>query len=185
MSVGLTSSKPAKDLLLSKSSPMTIIYNTQELQPVSVIGAYPTGEEDSSPMTPFHHPFIDDPPFLEACFSLAPLETVNRISVFNSKHTSRCMGILLQYENGAQRSLGQCRVGVDPVEDCMNPVYICFRRHAYVRSGTSVQLQATTVRSTTRQGHDHDEQGWTCFKMQGELEFWFSCEETKLTAIVD
>ncbi|RSL80391.1 hypothetical protein CEP52_017394 [Fusarium oligoseptatum] len=184
VSVGLTSSKQAKDLLLSKS-PMTIIYNIRELQPVSVIGAYPTGEEDNSLMTPFHHPFIDDPPFPNACFSLAPLESVNRISIFNNKPTGRCMGILLQYQNGAQRSLGQCRVGVDPVEDYVKPVHICFHRQSYVRSGTSVQVQETMVRGTSRREHDHDEQGWTCFEMEGELEFWFSHEETKLTVIVD
>jgi hypothetical protein len=186
VSVGLTSSKKAKDLVLSKSPPMTMMYNTLELQPVSVLGAYPTREEDSSPITPFCHPrFIDDPPFPNACFSLAPLKNVNRISIFNYKHTGLCMGILLQYQNGAQRSLGQCRVGVDPVEDYVKPVRICFRRQVCIRSGSSVELQATTFTCTSRQEHDHDEQDWTCFKLQGELEFWFSHEETQLTMILE
>ena len=79
--VGLTSSTNAKDLLLSKSPPLAIIYNTRELKPVSVIGAYATKEDDGSPIAPFCHPFIDDPPFPNTCFSLAPLESVSRIRV--------------------------------------------------------------------------------------------------------
>lgn len=183
--VGLTPSKQAKDLLLSKSSPLTIICNTLELQPISVIGAYATEKDDGSPMTPFCHPLIDDPPFPNACFSLAPLEGARRVCVFNHRQTGLCMGILLEYNNGAQRSLGQCRVDVDPVEYYMKPARICFRRQAYTRPGTSTSLQVTMVKSTGTCEHSHDEQGWTCFAMRGELEFWFSHEETKLTAIVD
>ena len=99
--IGLTASKQGKDLLLSKSPPTTIIYNTRELQPVSVIGVYTAGEEDSSRIAPFSHLFIDDPPFSNACFSLAPLDNIIHISIFNNKHTSWCMGILLYYQNGA------------------------------------------------------------------------------------
>ncbi|KND90843.1 hypothetical protein TOPH_04652 [Tolypocladium ophioglossoides CBS 100239] len=183
--VGLTSSKPAKNLLLSKSPPLTIIYDTLELQTVSVIGAYAAEEADDSPITPFCHPHVGNAPFPNACFSLAPLENVSRVSVFNNKQNELCMGILLEYDNGAQRSLGQCRVDVDPVKYYVKPTRICFRRQNYVRPGSSVSLQATMVKSTARCEHSHDEQGWTCFAMRGELEFWFSIDETKLTAIVD
>lgn len=180
VSVGLTPSKQARDLLLSKS-PMTILHDVRELQPVSVIGAYPTREEDNSPMTPFSHPLIDDPPFPNACFSLAPLASVERLSIFNHPRTGLCMGILLQYENGAQRSLGQCRLGVDPVQNYVKPAHICLHPQDYVRSGTSIRGQATMVRATSGREHHHNGQGWMCFEMQDELEFWFSCEETKLT----
>ncbi|KAH7002360.1 hypothetical protein EDB80DRAFT_615582, partial [Ilyonectria destructans] len=166
ISVGLTSARQAKDLLLSKSHLITIIYNTLELQPISIIGAYSTGEEDHSPITPFRHPFIDDAPFSNACFSFASLDLVDCMRVFNDKLTGLCLGILLHYQNGAQRSLGQCRVDVDPVEDYVKPVQLCFRRQVHVRPGTSVQLQATMVRGTSSQEHNHDEQGWTCFEMQ-------------------
>ncbi|KAJ3529490.1 hypothetical protein NM208_g9731 [Fusarium decemcellulare] len=184
--VGLGSCKQAKDLLLSKSPPTTIIYNTLELEPVSVIGAYPTGKEENTPIAPFRHPFIGDPPFPNAYFSSAPLESVNRICIFSNKHIGMCIGILLQYENGAQRSLGQCRVGIDPTEDYVKPVRICFRRQVYTRLGVSGELQATRVRvSSSGPGHHvHYEQGWTCFEMQGELEFWFSWQETRLTVIL-
>lgn len=184
VSVGLTPARQAKDLLLSKSRLMTMIHDTIELQPVSVIGAYSTGEEDPSPMTPFRHPFIDDAPFSNACFSFASLDLVDCMRVFNDKLTGLCLGILLHYQNGAQRSLGQCRVDVDPVEDYVKPVQLCFRSQVHVRPGTRRQLQTTIVRGTSSQEHNHDEQGWTCFEMEGALEFWFSCEETRLTAIV-
>ncbi|POR31267.1 Uncharacterized protein TPAR_08516 [Tolypocladium paradoxum] len=182
--VGLVSSEQAKDLLLSKPPPGTIIYNTLELQRVSVLGAYTTERDDGSPISPFAHPFIGDAPFPNACFSLAPLKGVSRVGVFNNRQTGFCMGILLEYDNGAQRSLGQCRLDVDPVEYYAKPARICFRRQSYVGPRrTSVSLRATIVESTGRCGHSNDEQGWTCFAMRGELEFWFSAEETMLTAI--
>lgn len=184
VSVGLTPARQVKDLLLSKLYLITIIYNTIELQPVSIIGAYSTEEEVPSLITPFRHPFIDDAPFLNTCFSVASLDLVACMRVFNDKLTGLCLGILLRYQNGAQRSLGQYRVDVDPVEDYVKPVQLYFRSQVYIRPGTRRQLQTTIVRGTSSQEHNHDEQGWTCFEMEGSLEFWFSCEETRLTAIV-
>ncbi|QPG96010.1 hypothetical protein C2857_002885 [Epichloe festucae Fl1] len=79
--VGLTSTKPARNLLLSKSAPSTIIYDARELKAVSVIGAYNTEDEAKPPTTPFQHPLIGDPPFPNACFSWAPLERVKRLGI--------------------------------------------------------------------------------------------------------
>jgi hypothetical protein len=186
VSVGVGPSEEVRDVLLSKA-PTTIIYNELESQPVSVFGAYPTeAGEKNWPTTPFSQPLIDDPPFPYAYFSLAPLERVNRVSIFNDELSGFCVGILFKYQNGAQRSLGQCRIGVDPFKDCTKPSRICFRRRTYGRCGTPARLQATMVKSTNGQKHGHDEQqGWTCCQMQGRLEFWFSCEETNLAVILD
>jgi hypothetical protein len=186
VSVGVGLSEEVRDVLLSEA-PTTLIYNELESQPVSVFGAYPTEvEEDSRPATPFSQPLIDDAPFPHAYFSLAPLERVNRVRVFNNELTGFCVGILFHYHNGAQRALGQCRIGIDPFKDCEKPSRICLHRCTYGRPGTPARLQATMVKSTSGQKHDHDEQqDWTCFQMQGRLEFWFSCEETNLAVILD
>ena len=100
------------------------------------------------------------------------------------------MGILLEYENSAQRSLGQCRIGIDPVKYCTKPSRICLLRRLYSQVGITVKLQATTVRITDGDECEHSRDGneddsWTCFSMCGELEFWFSDKETKLAVIVD
>ncbi|CAJ0547345.1 Ff.00g040990.m01.CDS01 [Fusarium sp. VM40] len=186
VSVGVGLSEEFRDVLLSKS-PTTIIYNELELQPVSVFGAYPTEvRKDSRPATPFSQPLIEQPQFPYAYFSLAPLERVDRIRIFNDELSGFCVGILFGYQNGAQRSVGQCRIGNDPFKDCAKPSRICLHRHNYGRSGTPARLQATMVKSTSGQKHDHDEQqDWTCFQMQGRLDFWFSFKETSLAVILD
>jgi hypothetical protein len=186
VSVGLGHFEEAKDLLLSKA-PTTIIYDELEQRPVSVFGAYSTGvEKKNLPVTPFSRPLVDDPPFPCAYVSLAPLECVSHVRIFNDEARGFCVGILFEYQNGAQRSLGQCRIGVDPSQDCAEPSHICLRRQIYSRPETPAPLQATMVKSTSEQTHDHDkQQGWTCYGMQGRLEFWFSCEETQLTVVMD
>ncbi|KID82755.1 hypothetical protein MGU_09924 [Metarhizium guizhouense ARSEF 977] len=184
--VGFTYSQEARYLVLSKSPPSTIIYNTSQLRPISVIGAYTTQKDDNLPIDPFRCPLIEkNPPFRDACFSLSPLNGTSRIRLFNDKDNGFCLGILLEFNNGAQRSLGQCRVGIDRSEDYQKPVCICIRRQSYTRPEITGLLQATTVTCTERQEHSHGSREWTCFRLQGELEFWFSLYETRLTVIAD
>lgn len=92
------------DMLLSKSAPETIIHSIPEQeQSVSVIGAYiSTNKCDDSPIMPFFHPTVHDPPFPKAYFSNAPLSNVSCIRVFKNRTEGICMGILLEYKNGGQ-----------------------------------------------------------------------------------
>lgn len=72
--VGFTYSQEARYLILSKSPPSTIIYNTSQLRPISVIGASTTEKDDNLAIDPFRCPLIErNPPFRDACFSLSPL----------------------------------------------------------------------------------------------------------------
>lgn len=187
--VGFTYSQEARYLVLSKSPPSTIIYNTSLVRPISVIGACTTQKDacdDLPPIDPFRCPLIEkNPPFRDACFSLSPLNGTSRIWLFNDNGNRFCLGILLEFNNGAQRSLGQCRVGIDRSEDYQKPVCICFRHQSYTHPGVSGLLQATTVTCTERQEHSHGSRDWACFRLQGELEFWFSIYETRLTVIAD
>ncbi|KAF5643794.1 hypothetical protein F25303_6191 [Fusarium sp. NRRL 25303] len=51
-----------------------------------------------------------------------------RIDIFRHSYTGHLRGFLLEYENGSQRTAGQCRVGVDPVTVCHKPVSFCYRK---------------------------------------------------------
>lgn len=110
------------------------------------------------------------------------------MSVFYDSQEGFCAGMLLEYDNGAQRSLGQCRIGIAPAKSYTKPSRICLQRRLYSKPGISVELQATVVQVTERDecGHDGDGEGdgWDCSPMCGDLEFWFSDRETKLAAIV-
>lgn len=185
--VGFTYSEESRFLLLSKSPPSIIIYDTPQLQPISVVGAYATERDDGSPIAPFQPLLIDMvPPFENACFSISPLTGTSHIRVFNNDEESGfCIGTLLEFNNGAQRSLGQCRIGIDPSKDFERPSHVCFRRASYTKRGISGLLLATMLTATDRHTHNHGSENWTCFKMHGELEFWFSPYETKLTVVAD
>ncbi|KAF4416114.1 hypothetical protein FACUT_12829 [Fusarium acutatum] len=50
-----------------------------------------------------------------------------RINIFSDTFTGYLRGFLLEYENGSQRTAGQCRVGVDRVTVCHKPVSFCYR----------------------------------------------------------
>lgn len=190
--VGLDRSRDVRDFFLGKS-PLTLIHDTREWQPVSTIGAYSTDKDITSWDPPFCHPSIGEAPFRDALFSSAPLERVRCLSIFNDKETGFCRGILLEYDNGAQRSLGQCRLDIDPVEYSTRPAGICFRRETHLIGpqhsipsnfilGNPDSRRVTTVKSTGTDEHTHDEEGWTCVPMKGELEFWFTPGQTQLTA---
>lgn len=172
-----------------KASPVSLIHDVAEdLLPISVIGAYSEPTYDL-PMDPEFRSFTKDPPIGNSCFSVASLDNVHRVSVFYHEQMGFCVGMLLEYENGGQRSLGQCRIGVDPVTSYRKPARICLLRRRYPEGGAQLRPRATNVRISERDECEHkrDEGGqdWTCFPMRGALEFWFSSEETQLTVNVD
>ncbi|RSL70982.1 hypothetical protein CEP53_001678 [Fusarium sp. AF-6] len=51
----------------------------------------------------------------EILHSVAPLGGLVRVSIYQSQDSGFCAGLLIEYEDGAQRTLGSCRLGVDPV----------------------------------------------------------------------
>lgn len=160
--------------------------------PLSVLGTFTRVLEAVSPGPAFDKPFLDDPPFSHAYFSIAPLRHVEHIKVFNHKDSGYCVGILLRYNNGAERCVGQCRLGVDNVESierinrlCLRTIEFDFDTNDPDEFDAVPRNQATLVSATCNADHHHSEPGWTCMPMRGELEFWFSCEETKLCVRVD
>ncbi|KAI1042372.1 hypothetical protein LB505_010984, partial [Fusarium chuoi] len=55
-----------------------------------------------------------------------PLQGTTRIDIFTCKATGFCRGMLFEYEDGAQRAVGQCRIGIDNVTTHINPTRICY-----------------------------------------------------------
>ncbi|KAG5745989.1 hypothetical protein H9Q72_011038 [Fusarium xylarioides] len=55
-----------------------------------------------------------------------PLQGTTRIDLFTCKTTGLCRGMLFGYEDGAQRAVGQCRMGIDNVTTYINPTRICY-----------------------------------------------------------
>lgn len=124
-------------------------------------------------------------------FSAAPLAGVRRIQIFvrDSPPPPRCQGILLAYEDGAERALGECRVGMGPSTAYQNPARVCFRlawepraRHRHARGGPFGWYEVEAggdARHTHAGGRERG--GWACFAMVGILGFWFAHDCTAIT----
>ncbi|UKZ46823.1 hypothetical protein TrVGV298_001033 [Trichoderma virens] len=98
-----------------------------------------------------------------AFMSMAPLEHVVGIRLFAEVDSIISQGLLLEYENGAQRSLGECRVGIDTERAYANPVGFCIGR----QPGDHCWMMEVRVDGQTE--HKHGEGVWTCHEMRGNL----------------
>lgn len=189
--VGPSFPKHGKDFIMTESLPSTIAYHKSELTPIHTTRAYDVEDNNSACKATFNHLKIDRPPIRGGCYSFAPLKDVVRISIYRGNKRKLCRGILLEYQNGAQRSLGQYRLGVDKGKHYTKPTRLCFRPTTYdgrwlngpryPDPGGSQKV--TVVTCTTECLHTHERDGWTCCALEGELEFWFSEGETSLKYI--
>ena len=151
--------------MLLATSPDMLVFDKTELNLISYFAAYPRGGEKPSSSCLEAHPF-DRPqrpfPFHEAILSSAPLEGVVRARTF-LRQDGLCRAILLEYSNGARRAIGDCRVGIDPVEIWNMPKHVCIFKTT--TTGDLVLrgaiLQVVKVRFSERE-HQHTESGWTC-----------------------
>ncbi|PNY27728.1 Uncharacterized protein TCAP_02357 [Tolypocladium capitatum] len=174
--VGPYHCKQPQRFLLTEQ-PLALIYEKLEYIPVSFIGIHSACHkaEQISLAPPFHA----SPPFEKAYFSSAPLGDVASIRIFNDREAQACRGIVIQYVNGSQRALGQCRVGIDRDRIVMGPRRFCFASFTFGRSYSGEQLCAAKVESSTTH-HEHDGTDWACNELRGVLRFWFKNRQTKL-----
>lgn len=114
---------PARDRCLGESTPISLTY----VEP-GQRGAVPYFSAHCKPSIGLCKPFplrtSGNPLSNDAYFSWAPLEHVS--STFYDL-AGFCRGIILYYENGGSRSVGECRVQVDSAKRIIDPHWLCFR----------------------------------------------------------
>ncbi|EMT61217.1 hypothetical protein FOC4_g10014266 [Fusarium odoratissimum] len=96
-----------------------------------------------------------------------------RVDIFKDSSTGCFRGFLLEYENGSQRTAGQCRVGVDPVTVCHKPVSFCYRKvqggdfdvHKYY------ELECCPETGDPHYDHASPDGAWTCSDFGVSQEF--------------
>ncbi|TLD28855.1 hypothetical protein PspLS_03481 [Pyricularia sp. CBS 133598] len=116
--------------------------------------------------------------------SYAPLENATEVSIFNDRDNGRCRGLLLSYENKAQRALGDCWLGIDDEESYAEPSHICFRNTFNIpRPFDDIHFNALRV-VASYPDHTHDENDWVCWTLSGTIEFWFTDKAASLTRTV-
>jgi hypothetical protein len=164
-----------KDRCLAVSTPVTMIYSEpKEGRPVSFFGS----RCGPLPSQPLPAPFPSGKPGRwrgdHRYLSSAPLSGVSSTVVFYEQNTGFCRGILFHYLNGGCRTVGQCRLGVDPAESVVRPVQFRFRLH----SSPKVGLAQVKFMQCER---EELAEGWGFRPMKGLVEFWSTPESTALT----
>ncbi|KAM3461432.1 hypothetical protein NHJ6243_004952 [Beauveria neobassiana] len=170
-----------KDLWMEDDA-TTLIHGISRMGAVYPLGAAPRdqeGEEEEEVF--FQNPMNLSPPFEHAYFSYAELDKVKDIEVYHDKALGICRGVVVGYQNGGERALGQCRIGVDAVRVYEQPACFCYKKTKYLRQGTRVERDSVKIECNTNANHDHSEEEWTCCKFPSRLEWWFTSEESRIS----
>ncbi|KAL6910159.1 hypothetical protein GGI43DRAFT_389466 [Trichoderma evansii] len=110
-----------------------------------------------------------------ACHHYASLEGVANAYVFTDyERRGVCNGILLEYEDGTERALGQCRLGLDPVQCYEHPTNFYYAGAKCVnRSGREYKSVRAAFDSETGLFSTHDTAEWETCQMKGVIQFSF------------
>ncbi|RKK58212.1 hypothetical protein BFJ66_g2870 [Fusarium oxysporum f. sp. cepae] len=122
--------------VLFQGTPTVLVHNTPGKGGITLLGI--AGDEPQETLPAPRFPVISLSPYELAYGGNAitvdiSLKGTVRVDIFKDSSTGCFRGFLLEYENGSQRTAGQCRVGVDPVTVCHKPVSFCYRK---VQGGT-------------------------------------------------
>ncbi|KAH6874069.1 hypothetical protein B0T10DRAFT_415763 [Thelonectria olida] len=161
-----------RDMVLSQSQPRLLIYNTADFGPATIFGAYSWERHANRGFAPFEYPQPDKVLIQHANFSSAPLNGVTTMRVFYDQEKESCRAILFDYENGARRAVGSCRLGIDLVATYVKPVRICRFPSTYLPIGSGTRRQGVRIVGGCDGDTDCHGTGWVCSEMEGVLEFW-------------
>lgn len=156
--------------LSANGSPVTLVYGEpKEGFTIPLIGSY-CASPTQQPPKPFGLEKPTAPLGGHGYYSRAPLSHVARATTFLDPEHGVCRGILLHYENGGCRAVGQCRVNVDPTKTFDAPTWIYMRNE----SACSFHSSATRVRIKFRRNAPQDEpgNGWQRHPMRGFIEYY-------------
>lgn len=167
--------------LWMEDDPKTLIHGISRMGAVYPLGMAPRNEEGEEEEVFYQNPMNLSPPFEHAYFSYAELANVTSIEIYHDKALRICRGVLVQYDNGGERALGQCRIGVDAVRVYEQPACFCYKKTKYLRQGTRVERDGVQIECSTSKKHHHAEGGWVCCQFPGRLEWWFTSEEARIS----
>ncbi|KAK3902516.1 hypothetical protein C8A05DRAFT_15426 [Staphylotrichum tortipilum] len=163
--------------IVGEGRPTTLIYSMARFRPISVISPYSNLGQTGSLIEPRGYPRPEQFPSSGWHFSCAPLGNVRRVQVFLEEDYVHCRGVLLEYEGGGQRALGQCRLLLDRAKTYDRASQIAFTNVLRWPAGSEFDLEATkVVFDEVPEGGD----SWLSFGMTGTLWFWFTEKETRV-----
>ncbi|OAA37402.1 hypothetical protein NOR_07101 [Metarhizium rileyi] len=177
--VGPYDLRTSKFMLIKQ--PQTLVYRRFDVSPIYFCDAF-SRTHKLKEVCPPPNRAISGPSWQDFMyFSSAHLENAVVIRVFTVPLKKLCRGLLIEYEDGIKRALGQCRLGVDPVQKYMGMSKLCFKNVKHLKRGSKrVQVEGVIVECHSENDHTHQDLGWTCCNMSGCLKLWFVDEETRI-----
>ncbi|KFA45817.1 hypothetical protein S40293_08974 [Stachybotrys chartarum IBT 40293] len=169
-------SSPSKLVVVSDPS----MHFEADLARMVAIHSYPVGHQEARPyrqynIYPESHalPENDSP----TTYSRASLSEVVRAQVFLHGESRSCAGVLFTYKNGAQRAVGQCRIGLDRSRIYEHPKQMGLTLDMEISLGRPPgMLVMFDGRYCSHDGPLHvtdpDGSRWTQCPMSGELICW-------------
>ncbi|RKL33853.1 hypothetical protein BFJ70_g8587 [Fusarium oxysporum] len=135
-------------------------------------------ESESLLSLPRYHKDDKDPSRLRCTNTEVPAKNITRADVYYNRKNGYCEGLLLEYANGAQRAVGQCRIGIDPFKAYGKPSWICYRD--ICDPETCEETGSCIVECTTgTNSHEHEPRDigdWVCMRPRGGGYLEFACE---------
>ena len=171
------------DKVLATSRPITMVYG--EPGPGNVLnlfGAHPGLAADAeAQVAPFSTAYPQPNPIsriMATYFSWAPLANVSSTVAYYDDATGDCRGVVLHYEGGGARAVGECRLHVDRAERVDRPARVCFRTELVDSQSllTAHRVQAKFEQHAPSQpdsGLAALPAGWQARPMRGVVKFWF------------
>lgn len=168
----------AEDKVLAAQNSISLVYcepNKRDM--LSFFGAY-----QASPAT-FNvasRPRFADPGVNQmgqfTYYSWASLDGVSSVVKFFEDDFDFCRGLMIYYENGARRTVGDCRVQADRQATVNKPTQICYRTK--IPEGEDGENGIGTVCKLRVEFEHHNEhegdERWHCVPFRGTIRFWIA-----------
>ncbi|KAL2146820.1 hypothetical protein VTI28DRAFT_2301 [Corynascus sepedonium] len=159
--------------------PTTLVYNTEPGWPkasISVVTMY-NGQGRLSGV--FEKPWHSPPPSMYPSwhrYSHASLEHVCRVQVYYcSAIGGLCLGMLLQYENGGQRAVGQCRVHESLSRVFNRPSFMAYCNIPDSEGGVDILFDELPPPD------DEFPDSWCYYAMAGTVECWADADTATIS----
>ncbi|KAM5379230.1 hypothetical protein BFJ63_vAg8704 [Fusarium oxysporum f. sp. narcissi] len=165
---------------VSGNEPSVLVHNVPTKRVGGLLGIVTEHnfESESLLSLPRYHKDDKDPSRLRCTNTEVPAKNITRADVYYNRKNGYCEGLLLEYANGAQRAVGQCRIGIDPFKAYGKPSWICYRD--ICDPETCEETGSCIVECTTgTNSHEHEPRDigdWVCMRPRGGGYLEFACE---------
>ncbi|KAL7905387.1 hypothetical protein GGI35DRAFT_460585 [Trichoderma velutinum] len=166
-----------EDKVLAAQNPISLVYcESHQGDMLSFFGAYQANPATFDVAT---RPKFADPGAKQmgqfTYYSWASLDGVSSVVIFYEDDTEFCRGLMFYYENGARRTVGDCRVQMDREATVDKPTQICYRtKIPESENGENGIGSVCKLRVEFEHHHGHDDERWHCLPFRGIMRFWIA-----------